>query len=619
MSKSIKEALKEIGKLLNDNIKEKVYYFNSISDMKSSTKLKSGDMVITKGYYESNDGGSGEYEIVDNRTLVDDGGSVHDLNNGLKAKLRMKTGEVNVRQFGAKGDGVTDDTNYLILCFKKAMEDLCIDNIEINTGNFILNSALDISKKINIYCKGKLINGTNDFITLNFKENSDYSCVYNIKIDGNMNNKTNKSEVNDEIRINPNVSNITVQGGCIENSGGNGIQCRGHHCLFENININNSYCNGIIIGDEGASYNKVLNCKIYGTVRQNAIFITASPGSHAVSHWIKGNSVLNCIVDNFGDTGIESGIHTKYTIIDGCYCGIGSNPPLLVRDAMYVNISNCTCEGDIVAHPNTSGIAVVFQTDNIDNTYHKCTKNKLTGYKNGVYLNSGGSNTIDNNVIFECNTGIYVQKDNNKIINNNINNCEKAVTFNPNASDTPINCSMINNNITNCTQGYIYYKKKNIKNHFYSMNTFNNVTTPFHIVESTFFNCFGNNNFNNGEFLNLPVEFDRVINHKEGESVPLKQYDSLALSPIGYVGLMSLYFGDEFALLYIYPESSTDVEEDKKKGFTILKSSQNIYGDLSGYAGWAIYKSPYGFISIQRRGETLTDNIYYKLNLFNVH
>ena len=83
--------------------------YESIAQMKADTKLKEGYHVKTKGYYESNDGGHGEYIIVDDDTLVDDGGSIHVLSNGLRANLIIDDSIVP-EVFGAYGDGVHDDT-----------------------------------------------------------------------------------------------------------------------------------------------------------------------------------------------------------------------------------------------------------------------------------------------------------------------------------------------------------------------------------------------------------------------------------------------------------------------------------------------------------------------------
>lgn len=71
---------------LNTNINKKIYYFNTIAEMKADEDLAAGDTCQTLGYHSVNDGGSGLYQIVDDNTLVDDI-IIHLLNNGLKAKL----------------------------------------------------------------------------------------------------------------------------------------------------------------------------------------------------------------------------------------------------------------------------------------------------------------------------------------------------------------------------------------------------------------------------------------------------------------------------------------------------------------------------------------------------
>ncbi len=82
---------------------------NSIAEAKADTKLDIGQNVKTLGYYSTGDGGGAEYIVVANGTGTDDGGSYHDMDNGNQLEL-IVSGSVNVKQFGAAGDGVTDDT-----------------------------------------------------------------------------------------------------------------------------------------------------------------------------------------------------------------------------------------------------------------------------------------------------------------------------------------------------------------------------------------------------------------------------------------------------------------------------------------------------------------------------
>lgn len=84
--------------------------FNNVKTMKQDRTLMGKMVAITLGYYQPNDGGGAMYVIrgkTDSDT--DDEGSIIVLDNGNVAELIVENA-VNVKQFGAKGDGATDDT-----------------------------------------------------------------------------------------------------------------------------------------------------------------------------------------------------------------------------------------------------------------------------------------------------------------------------------------------------------------------------------------------------------------------------------------------------------------------------------------------------------------------------
>lgn len=85
--------------------KYKALWFDSVAAMKAEPSLTAGAYVCTAGYYAPNDGGGASYLIRAKADAdVDDGGSLHELANGLVAELIVEDGTVNVKQFGAKGD-----------------------------------------------------------------------------------------------------------------------------------------------------------------------------------------------------------------------------------------------------------------------------------------------------------------------------------------------------------------------------------------------------------------------------------------------------------------------------------------------------------------------------------
>lgn len=82
------------------------WVFDNVSDMQSATNLVDGSYAQTLGYYSVDDGGKSLYYITDSGTA--DGGKVIALSDGLYAHMVVKD-SVYVEQFGAKGDGSTDD------------------------------------------------------------------------------------------------------------------------------------------------------------------------------------------------------------------------------------------------------------------------------------------------------------------------------------------------------------------------------------------------------------------------------------------------------------------------------------------------------------------------------
>lgn len=108
---------KDIDLQYNDSnveniLKKKPYYYDNVEAMKLDDALREGDMAITLGYYEANDNGGAEYEIISGE-YEDDNGSYISILNNLYAKLIVKDGRVSYNQFGARGDGITEDWDAL--------------------------------------------------------------------------------------------------------------------------------------------------------------------------------------------------------------------------------------------------------------------------------------------------------------------------------------------------------------------------------------------------------------------------------------------------------------------------------------------------------------------------
>ena len=104
---------------LQSQINNKANYYISVEKMKEDASLIVGTVCVTLGYYEPNDGGGATYIVREKiATDVDDGGSIHILANDNFVAEMIIGDYVTPEMFGAKGDGVTDDTNVIIKTIK---------------------------------------------------------------------------------------------------------------------------------------------------------------------------------------------------------------------------------------------------------------------------------------------------------------------------------------------------------------------------------------------------------------------------------------------------------------------------------------------------------------------
>ena len=172
----IEEYRKDVAAVM-DTLNSKPGIYSNVSELRSADNLEIGMMVITLGYYEENDGGGSNYYVrakLDDD--VDNGGSTLIIGNHT---LILLGDVVNVAQFGAKGDGITDDYNTLQKCFNTA------DRIYIPNKTYYTSKGLTFTGK-SIECEGVLTsNNAITIITIGTASNLKRNITGNVRVKGN--------------------------------------------------------------------------------------------------------------------------------------------------------------------------------------------------------------------------------------------------------------------------------------------------------------------------------------------------------------------------------------------------------------------------------------------------
>jgi len=134
-----------------------VKVFNSVSDLQAAS-LTAGQLTQTKRYFAGQDGGGATYLI---KTAVDYGGTPdeygdHTLAGGTIAVLQTE-GSVNVKLFGAVGDGVADDTAAITSAVSTVYQ-ASGGTVYFPAGTYLISAGIPIVS--NVHYKGEGVEAT---------------------------------------------------------------------------------------------------------------------------------------------------------------------------------------------------------------------------------------------------------------------------------------------------------------------------------------------------------------------------------------------------------------------------------------------------------------------------
>ena len=406
--------------------------YNNVEEMKADTMLWEGMNTKTLGYYAPNDGGGASYLIRGKlESDVDDGGSIQELANGLVAELMIENGIVNVKQFGAVGNGVTDDTIVLQRSFDS------LNEVYIPKGEYIYSDILTI--KNDSFGDGKesiLFNLSNpDSAAIHIESNA---SVKNLKIKITPTTRAGDATITSPLVILKDKENIIIDDVECEGGNGTGIFCYGgknitihnvyvHDTLADGIHVTNGSENVIVenchvknSGDDGIAFisytsdgKRVKNCKaIHNTVEGTKARGITNGGSEDIV--ISNNYITDCNNNGIlvhGTMGGWSFYTAKNTVISNNVCI--NNIQLAKEATSYIGLyaEIVLQEADDTSETNKNTIIA----GNTISSFYNC----LGIFRSGDVIIT--NNTFNGGMAFHITTSGAINKVcENVIINNNV-------------------------------------------------------------------------------------------------------------------------------------------------------------------------------------------------------
>lgn len=331
------------------SVDKKPYYFDTVADMKAYQKLIEGDMAITLGYYNVNDGGGAEYKITNTASLNN---IQEELDSGLYATLIIENNIIKAEQIGIKGN-VVDNSNCNTL-MQKLINYASSNNYYIEFINKTYNCY-----NINIPANTKIRGNGAKFKKPNFKIEP-YNLQPNVY--GHYELFTFISPNSNDEPLPIYISDCIFDGNCWEiwsiEEGfsqqqsslitvfGNANYTSRIHAKFYNITVQNSASDGFHIRDNADVYieNAVSNECFRGG-------LTCTGGGSLVKvngFEFNGNLVPDGIdlETDSGNTSLNEYYFTNITINNDLDLGLPSNNSLIVIDNM-VSKGNCDIKGTL--------------------------------------------------------------------------------------------------------------------------------------------------------------------------------------------------------------------------------------------------------------------------------
>lgn len=288
--------------------------FGTVAEMKAADNLVNGALAETYGFHTAGDKGGAKYLIreVTNEDTVDEMTIIALADNSLVAELVIEP-SMNVKQFGATGDGTTDETTVL----QKALDSA--KNIYFPAGTYMVNAATSIKPASNTVISmaetaiiKAIANSLDNYVVVKF-DDVDNVMLTGGQIKGERSEHTGATgEWGHCISIVNGSTNITIKDIRLSDGWGDGIYVNNANTVrTENIIIDNVRRNGVSIirATNFHSVNDTIK-NTNGTAPEAGVDIEPNSADEELK---------NIVFDNLyteGNTGSAFSVHLAYSTED---------------------------------------------------------------------------------------------------------------------------------------------------------------------------------------------------------------------------------------------------------------------------------------------------------------
>lgn len=386
--------------------------------------------VLVLGYYAAGDGGGGVYHLdTADSSTPDDGGATIVAADGGRWKL-ASLGGVSLRQFGARGDGVSGDSARIQAAFDWASV-TGVMLTEESGGTYIIDARLEL--KSNVHLRG---NGLSKFF---FPANIDLTGAPSLG-----------GSICAMYALEP-CHDITLEGVTFESTTAgviNPIRCviqgvtrfRVDKCTFQNFGDATHYAQGLVVfGTEDV---RITNSKFSGCSGDGLAF------GYVKTAYIYGNEFSSNGDFGFAVSDLCSDIH-----IEGNICNFNTGSAIGTDDA-----SSVTVIGNRM-HASFNGFRVArFGTYAADQSHTVVANNVISGsISHGIAIEDTINFVVSGNDVYNSgDKGILVSNSQEGVIsgNNVYGSAFEAVLVLVNDSAKYCgNLTITGNNIGHCTYG----------------------------------------------------------------------------------------------------------------------------------------------------------------------